>query len=62
MTDVPTKPAFEPEASYRARVVRPIWMGAFRYLPRDEPTFTGSMLNQIVEEHGADVLDYAEPV
>lgn len=62
MTNVPTRPAFEPEALYRARVVRPVNVGAFRYLPRDEPTFTGALLNQIVEEHGADVLDYAEPV
>lgn len=41
---------------YLVRVSRPLTVGPFKYLPRDEIRCTGAHLNQIIAEHGSDVI------
>ena len=55
------QPAYQPEAEYQLQVSRPIKVGAFKYLPRDNIVAKGSLLNAIVEEHGQDAIRTAEP-
>lgn len=62
MTDQSTAPAYEPEARYRVRVSRPVQLGAFRYLPRDDLRIIGAALNAMIEENGADVVTSADRI
>ncbi|MBP0440693.1 hypothetical protein [Tianweitania sediminis] len=56
-----TVPVFDAGTEYKVRVTRPINVGPFQYLPRDDLRMTGEMLTQIAKEHGADAI-VAEPV
>lgn len=55
------KPTYDPDASYTLTVTRPVRLGPFQYLPRDEITATGALINQLIEENGPDVIRSAEP-
>lgn len=54
------KPKYEDAAEYALQVSRPVTVGAFKYLPRHQVVAKGSLLNQIVEEHGEDAIRAAE--
>ena len=60
MTEQPETNPYEPEVRYRVRVSRPVQLGAFRYLPRDDLRILGSALNAMIEENGADVVTSAD--
>lgn len=47
---------YDPEKQYDAQVSRPVKVGSFKYLPRDQITASGELLNRIVEEEGADAI------
>jgi hypothetical protein len=55
-----TPPAYDPDAEYQVRIAFPVRVGPFEYLPRDDLKAKGSLLNQIVEEHGADAIATAD--
>jgi hypothetical protein len=58
-TAAPT-PKYEPDAEYLFRVSRPLHMGSFRYLPRDEYKAKGAFLTKIEAEHGANAISSAK--
>lgn len=54
---------YDPDVKYRFRVKRVAWLGAIKFLPRDENNRApGSTLNRIIEENGPDAIAFAEPV
>ena len=57
MATAPTNPdTYEPDADYDLRVARPVKLGPFKYLPRDEIIAKGRVLNRIVEQEGANAI------
>ncbi|WP_242221710.1 hypothetical protein [Shinella zoogloeoides] len=59
MTD--TAQPFDADREYDLVVSRVVPLGPFKYRPRDKIIAKGSLLNRIVEEHGADAIRTAEP-
>ena len=55
------QPTYQPDAEYDLQVSRPVMVGPFKYLPRNQVVAKGSLLNQIVEEHGPDAIRTAVP-
>lgn len=55
------EPDYQPDTLYAVRFSRVVQFGAFRYFPRHAVLMQGSALNRIVEEHGADAVESAEP-
>lgn len=57
-TSTPSTP-YDAAITYEVRVSRPVQLGPFKYLPRDAVRATGDLLNRLIEEHGADVIESA---
>ncbi|MCC0033754.1 MAG: hypothetical protein H6887_00650 [Hoeflea sp.] len=55
-----TPDLYDEDAEYYLRVSRPVKLGPFRYLPRDEITAKGRVINRIVEQEGADAIRNAD--
>jgi hypothetical protein len=47
---------YDPDAEYDLQVSRPVTVDSFKYLPRDQIIATGKLINQLIEEHGEDVI------
>ena len=61
MAKAPTKPElYDEDAEYTLRVAWPVRVGPFKYLPRDEITAKGRVINRIVEQEGADAIRNAD--
>lgn len=54
-----TAPAYEPAATYDVRITKVASVNNLRLLPKNRHTMTGAILNQLVAEHGADLVDAA---
>lgn len=52
---------YEPMRLYAVRLTRPVKLGAVPIRPIATVEMTGTILNNLIEEHGADVVDTAEP-
>lgn len=55
------QPPYDPEAAFDLTVARPVSVGPFKYLPRHSIEAKGSLINQIIEEHGEDAIRSADP-
>lgn len=60
MAESATTPAYDPDATYDLYVSRPVPVGPFKYLPRHKIEAKGTLINQIIEEHGADAIRSAD--
>lgn len=56
-----TEPTYQPDDDYDLQVSRPIVVGPFKYLPRQQLVAKGELLNLIVQEHGQDAIRTAVP-
>ena len=54
-------PLFDPGVQYRAALNRKVKVRSLDLLPRNEHIISGGTLNDIVAEHGADVVAIATP-
>jgi hypothetical protein len=59
-TKTATPKPFEDEQSYSVKFKEPVFYGRAKFLPLPVHEMTGAVLNAIVAEHGADVVDFAE--
>lgn len=55
-------PTYEDETFYKIRVTRPVEVGPIKYLPRDETRAKGRTVKKIIQLHGENAIDYADPV
>lgn len=47
---------YDPDRYYDLQVVKPVYDGPFKYLPRDHIQARGDLINRLIEEYGADVI------
>ena len=55
-TTTTTAETYDPEAEYEVQVMRPVYVGAFHYLPRDVIVARGDFLIQMIEENGPNAI------
>lgn len=61
MTEPNQAAAYESGRVYLVRLTRAVTWGRAKFLPLPEHEMNGDVLNDIVAEHGAEVIDSAKP-
>lgn len=51
----------DPKKTYAVKLARAVKQGAFTYRPLNEIQMAGTVLAAIIEKHGEDAIDYAQP-
>lgn len=55
-------PIYVPEKRYTVKLTRSVKRGAFTHKPLNEIEMAGSLLIEIIDAEGEEVIDYANPV
>ena len=57
-----TTKKFDETKQYEVKLTRPVIVVGLRFKPLGKQTFSGKILNKLIEREGPDVIDSANPI